>query len=301
MISHFQKSWESSALKKNCHLQLFQRWNSRTGIDRLSFLRHTRNINTSLLTCWHLSSQCVMDIQPNFQPSNTESTLSRLQHDPDNRYSIALWPKHTYWRGPRLKFTRNERTKAYKNWVAWPVLFAPTNDTPLRLCAHYTQLNAIKTSDSYTLSKIDECIDSLWRGRVSPTRDANNDYWQTDMDTSNCQKTAITSHHALYKFNRMLFCLKIAPATFRCIMNVIMYSVKWKFALIYTADLVFFLRAPHEHINHAQLVLSLLREVAVTWKLKTTHFSLIRSIILVRLFISVNMKSPTTPLTLYQT
>lgn len=52
-----------------------------------------------------------------------------------------------------------------------------------------------------------------------------------------------------------------------------LFSVKWKFALFYLDDIVIFSRTPREHINHTQLVLSLLMGTGVTLKLKSCPFS----------------------------
>lgn len=52
------------------------------------------------------------------------------------------------------------------------------------------------------------------------------------------EKTAFNSHFGLYQLTKMSFGLHCAPATFQLIMEVILYTVKSKYDLVYLEDIV---------------------------------------------------------------
>lgn len=64
---------------------------------------------------------------------------------------------------------------AKTEWAS-PAVFAPKNDGTLRLCVDYGKLIAVTNRDSYPLSRIDECVDSLEDVQVFSTFDAYSSY-----------------------------------------------------------------------------------------------------------------------------
>lgn len=65
----------------------------------------------------------------------------------------------------------------------------------------------------------------------------------------------------------MPFELHNAPATFQCKMDVILSTVKWKFALVYLHDIVTFPKSLPKHIGHDRSILTLLLNAKVELKL----------------------------------
>lgn len=56
-------------------------------------------------------------------------------------------------------------------------------------------------------------------------------------------------------------------------MNGIRFPVTWQFTLVYLDDILVFLHSPHDHIVHMKQILSLLRVVEVSLKLRRRNFS----------------------------
>lgn len=70
----------------------------------------------------------------------------------------------------------------------------------------------------------------------------------------------------------MQFHLKNAPGTFSRIIYIILFSVKWKFEIVYLDDIVILLRTPRKHINPTRLVLGLSMEASIKIKIKKWAF-----------------------------
>lgn len=66
----------------------------------------------------------------------------------------------------------------------------------------------------------------------------------------------------------MCFGLGNAPATFQKATDVILATIKWWYALVYTADIIIFLNTPEEHPQHIEEVLKLLNNAEMTIKTK---------------------------------
>lgn len=86
-----------------------------------------------------------------------------------------------------------------------------------------------------------EYIDSLEYARVLSALNTNSGYWQFEVGTSDHEKVAFNSLHELYEFIRILFGLKNVVAIFPTVKNIVLFSVKWQFALIYRGDIIIFL------------------------------------------------------------
>ena len=121
------------------------------------------------------------------------------------------------------------------------------------------------------LPRMDDCIDSLGDAQVFTTLDCNFGYWQIPVAQDDRDKTTFTSHLGTYRFKRLPFGLKNAPATFQRAIDIILSSVRWQTCLIYL-DVIVFSRDEAEHLHHGDQVLSLLREPGVTLKLTKWHF-----------------------------
>ena len=75
-------------------------------------------------------------------------------------------------------------------------------------------------------------------------------------------------------FARMSFRLKNTQAVYQRVIEMILISVKWKFALVYLDDIIVFLSSFEDHKSHLRTVLELLEATGVTLhlsKLKLFH------------------------------
>ena len=160
---------------------------------------------------------------------------------------------------------------ANSEWAS-PVVLAPKKDGTLRFCVDYRKLNAKTIADAYPLPRMDDCIDSLGDATIFSTLDCNSGYWQIPVASEDRDKTTFTTFLGTYRYIRMPFGLKNAPATFQRALDIILSGVRWQTCLVYLDDVIVFSRTIDEHIANLDTVLSLLRNAGVSLKLSKCAF-----------------------------
>ena len=65
-------------------------------------------------------------------------------------------------------------------WAS-PVVFVPKKDGTMPSCVDYRKLDAATVRDSYTLPRMDECMDSLGDATVFTTLDFNSGHWHVEV------------------------------------------------------------------------------------------------------------------------
>jgi Reverse transcriptase (RNA-dependent DNA polymerase) len=151
----------------------------------------------------------------------------------------------------------------------YPIVLVPKPDGSLRFCVDYRRLNAITVPDTYPLPRMDECIDSLGDAVVFTTLDCNSGYWQIPVHPEDRDKTTFTSHYGIYRFLRLPFGLRNAPATFQRAIDIILSGVTWKTCLVYLDDVIVFSSSLQAHLEHVSEALTLLGNSGLSLKLKS--------------------------------
>ena len=98
---------------------------------------------------------------------------------------------------------------------AFPVVLIPKKDKKMRLCVDYRRLNAITTSDTYPLPRMEDLLHTAKTTPFMTTMDLKSGYWQIKVAETDQIKTAFTTPFGIFVFNRMPFGLKNAPAAFQ--------------------------------------------------------------------------------------
>lgn len=99
------------------------------------------------------------------------------------------------------------------------------------------------------------------------TLTANGRYRYLKIEEKDMRSIAFTSHHGLNCFVGMPFGEKNAPETFQQTTNVILATIKWKYALV-CLESMNFLKTLEGHTEHVRQVLGLLERAGVTVDLK---------------------------------
>lgn len=112
---------------------------------------------------------------------------------------------------------------AQTEWTS-PGVLAPKIYGSLRFRLDYKELNTVTILDSYSLPSMVGCTDSLVGAQVFLTLYEDSGYGRSEIDPSDCEKTAFNSHHRLYQLTRMSLGLKNTTVTVERFMEIILSS-----------------------------------------------------------------------------
>ena len=129
-------------------------------------------------------------------------------------------------------------------------------------------MNAKTVADAYPLPRIDDCLDSLGDAKIFTTLDCNAGYCQIPVATEDRDKTTFASYLGTYRYVRMPFGLRNAPATFQRALDIILSGFREQTCLIYLDDVIVFLKDAGMHLRNVDKALRLLGRTGVTLRLR---------------------------------
>jgi hypothetical protein len=163
-------------------------------------------------------------------------------------------------------------------WAS-PIVLVPKPDGSLRFCVDYRELNLITISDTYPLPRMDECIYYLGDAVIFNKLDCNSGYLQIPVLPEDRDKTALTSHYGIYRFLRLPFGLRNAPATIQRTIDILLSGDKWKNCLVCLDDVIVLCKSKKDHLAHVAEALTLLGNSGLSLKLESATSSPKRSTI----------------------
>lgn len=137
---------------------------------------------------------------------------------------------------------------------AAPVVLVPKKDGNIRLAIDYRGINAITRPDKYPLPRLDDLLHEAKQSKYMSTLDLKSGYHQVSVKASDRDKTAFTTPFGTYRFIRMPFGLRNAPATFQRLMNKFKTGLPDIFILVYLDDIIVISSSFVEHINNLRKV-----------------------------------------------
>ncbi|GFY22400.1 retrovirus-related Pol polyprotein from transposon 17.6 [Trichonephila clavipes] len=121
---------------------------------------------------------------------------------------------------------------------ASPVVLIPKPNGTFRLCIDYRKLNEITVADTYPLPRMD---DLLHQAKLTPfisTLDLRAGYHQVQVHVEDQDKRAFVCPFGTYRYLRMPYGLRKAPATFQRLMNRFCNGLQDILALPYLDDII---------------------------------------------------------------
>lgn len=116
-----------------------------------------------------------------------------------------------------------------------------------RLVIDFRALNEKTIGDAYPLPNITEILDQLGGAKYFSVFDLASGFHQIPMDDKDRHKTAFSTPHGHYEYNRMPFGLKNAPATFQRLMDQTLSGLQGNEMFVYLDDIVIYARSLSEH------------------------------------------------------
>lgn len=133
-----------------------------------------------------------------------------------------------------------------------------------RMVIDYRKLNEKTVADAYPLPNIIEILDQLGGAKYFSTLDLASGFHQIPMDPVSKFKTAFSTPHGHFEFNRMPFGLKNAPATFQRTMDMVLTGLQGIELFIYMDDIVIYAKSLEEHAEKLKTLLARLQTSGLT-------------------------------------
>ena len=134
------------------------------------------------------------------------------------------------------------------------VVLVRKNDSGLRLCVDYRQLNAMTVKYAYILPRIDDLLEGLGGNKFYSVLDMRKGYHQLDIEEEHKPLTAFTvGPLGFFEYNRLPLGLSNAPATYQRLMEQLFQNIcpgTSKFFQIYLDDIIIVSKSFQEHIEH---------------------------------------------------
>jgi hypothetical protein len=105
-----------------------------------------------------------------------------------------------------------------------PMLFVKKNDSLMRMCIDYRELNKVTIKNRYPLPKIDDLLDQLQGAQVFSKVDLRSGYYQVRVKEEDIPKTTFRTHYGHYEFLVISFGVTNALAVFMDMMNRVFHD-----------------------------------------------------------------------------
>ncbi|GFS66858.1 retrovirus-related Pol polyprotein from transposon 17.6 [Trichonephila clavipes] len=154
-----------------------------------------------------------------------------------------------------------------------PVVLIPKPNGTFCLCIDYKKLNEITVADTYPLPRMD---DLLHQAKLTPfmsTLDLRAGYHQVKVHVEDQDKTAFVCPFGTYRFLRMPYGLRNAPATFQRLMNRFCNGLEDILALPYLDDIIVLSETFEKHMFDLKTIFERLLHFKLKANREKCHFA----------------------------
>lgn len=139
---------------------------------------------------------------------------------------------------------------------AWssPVVMVPKRDGSIRVCVDYRKLNSITVPDRYPLPRLDDLLHAAKSTKYMTTLDLQSGYYQIEVALEDRDKTCLITPFGTFRFTRMPFGLRNAPATFQRLINTFKTGIPNVCILAYLDDVIICSETFQKHLEDLDIV-----------------------------------------------
>jgi len=152
-----------------------------------------------------------------------------------------------------------------------PLVPVRKKDGSVRICVDFRQLNAVTPLVRYWVPSLDEILQKVGNSVCLSTLDLTAGFHQIAMDEKSSELTTFVCPLGKYRYARMPFGLKNAPAIFQAAVESVLSPVK-DISCNYIDDVVIFSPDWKSHLAHLKSVITTLHTAGFTIKLKKCCF-----------------------------
>ena len=145
----------------------------------------------------------------------------------------------------------------------------PSGD--IRVCVDYRRLNNITAQEHYYMPELDDILGKIGNSCVLSKMDLVQGFHQITVADTSRDKTTFVCSYGRFRYVRMPFWLKNAPALFQRAIEIVLEPCR-TFATSYIDDLVIFSNNWDDHLEHLRAVFTELRRHNLTAKPKKCVF-----------------------------
>ena len=154
-------------------------------------------------------------------------------------------PSSSPWNSPILVIPKKIDASGKKKW---------------RIVVDFRKLNDVTFGDSFPIRVISEILDALGKSKYFSSIDCTSGFLQIPVKFEDQAKTAFSTREGQFKYTRMPFGLKGAPATFQRLMTTILSGIQGIKCLVYLDDVVIFGEDLKVHNERLREVFSRMRK-----------------------------------------
>ncbi len=156
------------------------------------------------------------------------------------------------------------------DWAS-PLVPVKKKDGSVRICVDFRQLNAVTSLRRYWLPSLAEILDQIGPNSCLSTLDLTAGFHQIAMDEESSDLTSFVCPFGKFKYRRMPFGLKNAPAIFQAAIVAVLKTVA-HCCVNYVDDVVVFSKNWEDHLSHLRSVIECLGASGLSIKLKKCCF-----------------------------
>ena len=156
-------------------------------------------------------------------------------------------------------------------WAS-PVVIVPKKDGSIRLCVDYRKLNSVTLPDRFPLPRMDDLLHAAKSTRFMSTLDLQSGYHQVEVAEEDRDKTCLITPFGTFRFKRMPFGLRNAPATFQRLIERFKSGIMKVCILAYLDDIIICSKSFQEHLEDLDLVFKRLAVFKLRLNKEKCHF-----------------------------
>ena len=157
-------------------------------------------------------------------------------------------------------------------WAA-PTVYVKKKSKEIRVCTDFsTGLNTVLRDYHDPLPSPEEVFTRLNGGNIFSKVDLSDAYLQIPVEGNSPKLLCINTHRGLFKFERLPFGIKVAPAIFQEVKDTMLDGLD--FAIAYLDDIIIISKSKEQHREHVRRVFSRIQEFGFKVKEEKCEFFL---------------------------